>query len=143
MSPNGGIYQDGLRFAILNGILLVLVLIVFGIAAFLVSVIGWHLPLPSWVFAGGFGALVLALALVVWYRFSILHLQQAALRRAERRPDLVGACGALPFVGFAFLLAASGLTRLLLGLFSLEGDRISEGLGQLGIALLFVVISLG
>ena len=136
LRPRGGTLTDGARLAVINLALIVLAALAFFALRLLDHFVG--LPL---LFSGFFIALVLiGAAAWFWHRYATAHGRAARERSRDRRPDLFGGVGALPFVFVGVLQTVNGVVRLLFAMVTFSAHRALGALATLGVGLAFFAL---
>jgi hypothetical protein len=143
LEPTGGPVVDGFRLAVVNGAFLTVALLMAALVAVLLAVVRWVLPVPD-VYPGivVLGVSV-AFGAVVWYRYSVAHVQKAIGHGQRLQPELFGGVAASPFIGVALLLLSSGLFGLFLSMISLNMDRAGDAVMRIIFAVLFGLVAVG
>jgi hypothetical protein len=143
LRPSGSTVFDGVRLAAINVAFLIVLLLSVSLIALILRAIG----VPGWVSSvtlvllaiGGlaiFGA-------IVWTRYAESHHRLVQSRGRESRGDIFGAIAALPFVGLAFLLLASGVLSLFFSILTFDGGRTLDSLMRVLYGLLFGAAAAG
>jgi hypothetical protein len=133
--PRGGTVSDGIRLAALNGFGLIVSALLIG---FISLILRWF-DLPALLIDFGLIVILVAAAVVFWFRYASAHGKAARALQRHVRPDVFGAIAAIPFALVGLLLASSGLFSLFLAMVTFSLSRAGGGLQR----LLFAVIFLG
>ncbi len=143
LSPNGSTVFDGIRLAVINLAFLIALLLAVSLIAIILRAVG----LPNWVAA--VTPVLLALAgltifgAVYWTRYADHHYRMSAANGRESRGDVLGAIGALPFIGLAMLLLATGVLTLFFSILTFDGGRTMDSLLRVLYGLLFAAAAAG
>jgi hypothetical protein len=133
--PRGGTVSDGIRLAALNGFGLIVSALLIG---FISLILRWF-DLPALLIDFGLIVILVAAAVVFWFRYASAHGKAARALQRHVRTDVFGAISAIPFALVGLLLASSGLFSLFLAMVTFSLSRAGGGLQR----LLFAVIFLG
>jgi hypothetical protein len=137
LRPRGGTLTDGARLAAINLALIVVAALVF----FLLRALQHFFGLP-FLFSGFFAALVLiGAAAWFWHRYAAAHGAAARERSRDRRPDLFGGVGALPFIFVGVLQTFNGALRLLYAMITFSAHRALGALTTLGVGIAFFALT--
>lgn len=143
LTPNGSTVFDGIRLAVINLAFLIVLLLVVSLIAIILRAVG----LPNWVAA--VTPVLLAIAglatfgTLLWIRYSDHHHRMSAAKGRESRGDVLGAIGALPFIGLAMLLLATGVLTLFFSILTFDGGRTLDSLLRVLYGLLFAAAAAG
>lgn len=142
-SPTGSTVFDGVRLAVINLAFLIALLLGVSLIAIILRAVG----LPNWIAA--VTPVLLAIAgltifgAVIWIRYADRHHQQVSLKGRESRGDILGAIAALPFIGLAMLLLATGVLTLFFSILTFDGGRTLDSLLRVLYGLLFAAAAAG
>lgn len=142
MRPSGSTVVDGLRLAIINTVILVVLLVVVSIGSLFLRLVSWVLPIP--VLFPAFVTIVvcLILAVFVWHRYAEAHGRAALARGSQTRPDVFGALAAIPFIGMALLLISAGVLSLFFAIITFSGGRTLDALMRMFYGVIFAAAAL-
>ncbi|HEX5165964.1 MAG TPA: hypothetical protein VFV93_11255 [Thermomicrobiales bacterium] len=133
--PRGGTVSDGIRLAAINGFGLIVSALLIG---FISLILRW-LDFPVLLIGFGLVVILVAAAVVFWFRYASAHGKAARTSQRNVRPDVFGAIAAIPFALVGLFLVANGLFGLFLAMVTFSLSRAGDGLER----LLFAVIFLG
>lgn len=141
MMPAGGGFTDGIRLAILNGVLILAALIAGAILGLLVNLLELAIPVPDLV-SGWIVALAgLAAGVLLWHRFGAEHERHSLMRTQASEPNLVGVIGAIPFIIVGGMIVIGALVQIFVSSITFNGSGVGSGLLRLLLAAAFLGVA--